>query len=174
VQRSGRRLKTEDAFSYYGFTMPPFSTWHPVVVHFAIALLATASGALIFARFARSPTVAVAAATTGTWNLYSGALAALTAALSGLAAAFASVCRNAAAMHAISLHFRWALLTTLLFVLIAIGRLAQKQSDAPPSTALVALLALGFVCLCIAGYLGGQNVYMHGIGVVGACRSSVG
>jgi uncharacterized membrane protein len=75
-------------------------------------------------------------------------------------------------MHAVSLHFRWALLTTLLFALIAIGRLAQRQPDAPPSMAVSLLLGLGFACLCITGYLGGQNVYIHGIGVAGACVSS--
>ena len=151
--------------------MPPFPAWHPIVVHFAIALLATAAGALVLARFLKAPMVSAAAAVTGTWNLYLGALAAFFAALTGLAAAFASQCRGADAMHAVSLHFRWALATTLLFALIAIGRLAQNRSDAPPSSAIATLLALGFICLCITGYLGGQNVYVHGIGVMRACVS---
>jgi len=137
-------------------------------VHFAIALLTTGAGALILSYFARTVPVRALAATLGTWNLYLGAMAALIAAFSGIAAAFASQCHGTAALHAVSLHFRWALLTTLLFVLVAIGRLAHRQSDAPPSAVLATLLGLGLLCLCITGYLGGQNVYMHGIGVVGA------
>jgi len=152
--------------------MLSFHAWHPVVVHFAIALLTTAAGALIVSYFARAVSVRTLAATLGTWNLYLGAAAGLIAAFSGLAAAFASQCHGTAALHAVSLHFRWGLLTVLLFVLVAIGRLAHRQSDAPPSTALATLLGLGLVCLCITGYLGGQNVYAHGIGVAGVCEHS--
>ena len=53
--------------------------WHPLVVHFPIALTLTAGLFLIAAKLVRSDSLAATLATVGTWNLCLGAVAALLA-----------------------------------------------------------------------------------------------
>lgn len=51
--------------------------WHPMVVHFPLALILVATVLLLAARLLRKPSLAATAATVGTWNLCLGALACL-------------------------------------------------------------------------------------------------
>ena len=95
--------------------MSPFPNWHPLVVHFPIALVLSAMALLLAARLLRSESVAASAATVGTWNLCLGAAAALVALGSGLSAVL-GLDLSGAARQAISIHMKWAMLTTLLLV----------------------------------------------------------
>jgi uncharacterized membrane protein len=60
--------------------------WHPIVVHFPLALIVTATLLLVTARLLRHERYAATLATVGTWNLCLGAIAALFALATGLAA----------------------------------------------------------------------------------------
>ena len=95
--------------------MSPSPNWHPLVVHFPIALVFSAAALLLAARLLRSEALAASAATVGTWNLCLGAAAALFALATGLSAVL-DLDVSAAARQAISLHLKWAMLTTLLLV----------------------------------------------------------
>ena len=53
--------------------MSPVPNWHPLVVHFPIALVLAATALLLAARLLRSESLAATAATVGTWNLCLGA-----------------------------------------------------------------------------------------------------
>jgi uncharacterized membrane protein len=144
--------------------MNPSPTWHPLLVHFPIALVLSATALLLAARLLRSETLAGTAATVGTWNLCLGAVAALFALGSGLGAVL-DLDVSAAARSAISVHVKWAMLTTLLLVLLAVWRGAGSASGSRPSWIfLVVLLAAG-AALSFTGYRGGKNVYEYGVGV---------
>jgi len=146
--------------------------WHPIVVHFPLALVVTAAILLFAARLLRAETRAATLATVGTWNLCLGALAALVALATGLAAVL-DLHVGAAAHQAISTHLKWAIFTTLALVLLAVWRGAGSAPQARPSWLFLIVLWAATAALLETGYRGGQNVYRYGIGVEAAGGSSV-
>jgi uncharacterized membrane protein len=139
--------------------------WHPMVVHFPLALVTTATALLLAARLLRQERLAATLATVGTWNLCLGALAALFAIGTGMAAAM-HLQASPAAHHAVSLHVRWAMFTTLGLVLLAVWRGAGTAQASRPSWIFMIVLLGAFAALVATGYRGGQNVYRFGVGVL--------
>ena len=138
--------------------------WHPLVVHFPLALVVTATPLLLAARLVRRESYAAALATVGTWNLCLGAVAALLALATGLAAVIGL--HGGVAVHqAISVHLKWAIFTTLALVLLAVWRGAGSAQASRPSWIFMMLLLAATAALIVTGYHGGQNVYRYGIGV---------
>jgi uncharacterized membrane protein len=144
--------------------MNPSPSWHPLVVHFPIALVVVAAALLLAARLLRSETLAATAATVGTWNLCLGAVAALFALATGLSAVL-DLDVSTAARQAISAHMKWAMLTTLLLVLLAVWRGAGTTAGSKPSWIFIVVLLAASVALGVTGYRGGKNVYEYGVGV---------
>jgi uncharacterized membrane protein len=138
--------------------------WHPIAVHFPLALVVTAAALLLAARLVRVQRYAGILATVGTWNLCLGTVAALFAIATGLAAVLhASV--GAAAHQAISVHLRWAVFTTLALVLLAVWRGAGSAQESRPSWIFLVVLSAATAALIVTGYHGGENVYRYGVGV---------
>ena len=144
--------------------MSPFPNWHPLVVHFPIALILSATVLLLAARLLRSESLAATAATVGPWNLCLGAAAALVALGTGLSAVL-DLDLSAAARQAISTHLKWAMLTTLLLVLLAVWRGAGTASRSRPSWIFLVVLIAAGAALSFTAYRGGKNVYEYGVGV---------
>ncbi len=138
--------------------------WHPLVVHFPIALTLTAGVALIAAKFLRNAALAATLATIGTWNLCLGAVAALFALATGLAAAL-DLHVSAAAHAAIAAHVKWAIFTSLALLLTAVWRGAGNAQESRPSGLFLLVLTLTCMALAVTGYHGGENVYRYGVGV---------
>ncbi len=144
--------------------MSPLPGWHPLVVHFPIALVLSAMALLLTARLLRNESLAATAATVGTWNLCLGAVAALFALGSGLGAVL-DLDVSAAVHAAISVHVKWAMLTTLLLVLLALWRGAGTASGSRPSWLFLLVLAAASAALIETSYRGGKNVFEYGVGV---------
>jgi uncharacterized membrane protein len=142
----------------------PLPGWHPLVVHFPLALILVATPLLLAARLLRSEAMASTAAIVGTWNLCLGALAALFALATGLGAVL-DLDVSAAAHQAISLHMEWAMFSTLVLVLLAIWRGAGTAEGSRPSWIFIIVLMAATAALVVTGYRGGQNVYEFGVGV---------
>lgn len=138
--------------------------WHPFVVHFPLALGSTAALAMSSARLLRNDRHAAALATVGTWNLGAAAVAAVAALATGLAAVI-GLHAGAAAQHAVSVHVKWAVLTSIMLVLLAVWRGSGGPQASRPSWLFVILLLAATGGLAATGYLGVQNVYRHGIGI---------
>jgi uncharacterized membrane protein len=144
--------------------MSPLPSWHPLVVHFPIALVLVATALLLGARLLRNESLAATAATVGTWNLCLGALAALCALGTGLGAVL-DLDVSAAVRQVISVHLKWAMLTTLLLVLLAVWRGAGSASRSRPSWLFLIVLVAASAALIFTGYRGGKNVYEYAVGV---------
>lgn len=138
--------------------------WHPMIVHFPLALVITAAAALLAARLLRSERHAATLATVGTWNLCLGALAALFALGTGLAAVL-DLHLAGAARQAVSTHVKWAMFTTLALLLLAVWRGGGTAQESRPSWLFILLLIAATAGLAETGYRGGLNVYRYGIGV---------
>ena len=138
--------------------------WHPFVVHFPLALVVTATALLSAARMLRREELVATLATVGTWNICLGAIAALFALATGLAAVF-GLHVSLAAHQSISLHLKWAIFTTVALLLLAVWRGAGSAQNSRPSWIFVSVLAAITAALIVTGYRGGENVYRHGVGV---------
>jgi uncharacterized membrane protein len=138
--------------------------WHPIVVHFPLALVVTAAFLLVAARLWRQERQAKTLATVGTWNLCIGAVAALFALASGLAALI-GLHAGLAAHQSIFLHVKWAIFTSLALLLVAVWRGAGAAQESRPSWLFIVILLGMTAALVVTGYQGGQNVYRHGVGV---------
>jgi uncharacterized membrane protein len=144
--------------------MSPAPNWHPLVVHFPIALILAATALLLAARFLRNESLAATVATVGTWNLCLGTVAALFALATGLGAVL-DLDVGTVARQAISSHLKWAMFTTLLLVLLAVWRGAGSAPRSKPSWIFLILLVAASAALSFTAYRGGKNVYEYGVGV---------
>jgi len=135
-----------------------------MVVHFPLALVVTAALLLSAARLLRRESYAATLATVGTWNLCLGAVAALLALATGLAAML-GLHAGAAAQQAVSVHVKWAIFTTLAVVLSAVWRGAGNAQQSRPSWMFMLVLWAATAALIVTGYRGGENVYRYGVGV---------
>ena len=138
--------------------------WHPMVVHFPIALTLSAGVALISARLVRQESLAETLATVGTWNLCAGSVAALFALATGLAGIL-DLQVGVAARAAIATHVKWAMFTSVALILVSVWRAAGSAARARPSWAFIIVLSAICAALSMTGYFGGQNVYRFGVGV---------
>jgi uncharacterized membrane protein len=138
--------------------------WHPIIVHFPLALITSATACLTVACVWGAPSRVATLATVGTWNLCLGAAALVIALGTGLAATV-DLHVGAAAHQAISAHVKSAILTTVLALPAALWRGVGVPSGSRPSGLFVLLLWGATASLVVTGYRGGQNVYRYGVGV---------
>ena len=139
--------------------------WHPILVHFTIALLTIAALLFLLTAFAGRNRSAHGIETTANWNLWLGAALTVLTIAAGLQAA-ATVTHDDAAHLAMEDHKFWALGTTTLFLLLALWnglRVRRKQGVGLVFT--VAML-LGLAGLTGTGLRGADLVYRHGLGVL--------
>ena len=141
--------------------------WHPMLVHFPLALTVTATAAFVAARLLGTAKSAAALSLVGTWNLLGGTIGALFALGSGLVALIGAPLAPAARV-AVALHAGWATLSVCALLVLAVWRGAGSPFDARPSVPFLSVLLLATAALIVTGYLGGENVYRHGIGVAAA------
>jgi uncharacterized membrane protein len=139
-------------------------SWHPLVVHFPLALIITAAFALSLARVLRAQRLAASLAVLGTWNLCLGAVAVYFALGTGLAAVI-DLHVDVAARQAIASHVKSAVVMTMLVTLVAVWRGAGTDANSRPSWLFVLVLWAATIALAVTGYRGGQNVFRYGIGV---------
>ncbi len=137
--------------------------WHPLIVHYPIALLPLSPLCDLVALWLRR----------GEGHLLAyglmvlGTLASCVAVLSGNAAAEGHW--QGAAAGEISAHEDLATWTMLLALGTTLGRLPLQLKGSIDGKALYACIGMGIligVLVVLTGYRGGELVYVHGIGVV--------
>jgi uncharacterized membrane protein len=139
-------------------------SWHPLIVHFPIALVLCGTGAFFAARLVRQMPLAATLATLGTWNLCLGGAGVVCAFASGLAATM-NLQLGEEARHALALHVKWAATASFFVLLLAVWRAAGARQEARPSGLFLAGLIVASAALIATAYRGGLNVYLFGIGV---------
>jgi uncharacterized membrane protein len=147
--------------------------WHPIIVHFPLALIVTGTVSLSLARLVPGARIAATLATLGTWNLCLGAVAVFFALGTGLAATI-GLQIGAAAHQALTAHVKSAVVTAILVLLVAVWRGAGTDADSRPTAGFLVMLWLATAALTVTGYRGGQNVYRYGIGVAAAADTGGG
>jgi len=138
--------------------------WHPIWVHFAVALLITSAGLfLMFGWRSSQANGRTNALIVARWTLRLGVIASIGALLTGYLAS-GSVMHDDVSHANMMVHRNWALATTAIFVIIALIDYL-KQNATRVSVLSILLLVAGSVTLAITGLEGAENVYQYGLGV---------
>lgn len=145
--------------------------WHPILVHFTIALLSVSVALFIAELFVRNRSWHQQLVTVARWNLWLGALSAIATVIAGFYA-FNSVPHSSEHQHLAMLDHRvWALSTAALFIVLAIWSFTatlRGKADFKKKINLifVGLMTVAGLMLATTGYKGAELVYRHGLGVI--------
>lgn len=140
--------------------------WHPLFVHFPIALISLSAAFHVAAILLRNvPRFASHCAVLAHATLWLAALAALPTALMGWLA-FNAVEHDEAGHAAMLLHRTWASVTVLALSLLAGWDAWRHKVDATPTWPLVGAVILAWVLVAGTAWHGAELVYRHGLGVI--------
>lgn len=138
--------------------------WHPAVVHLPIALILVSLIFHLAAKIFHQSLLSKHWTIVGHWTLWFAAIGAILAVYFGLEA-YNSVDHDDAGHLAMILHRNWALPTAGGLVLFALwDGWKRKDTDFLPWPMLVILMLLAAGIVRTA-WLGGEVVFIHGIGV---------
>lgn len=152
-------------------TIEIIPNWHPILVHFTIALLSVSVTLFLIESFVRKWPLHIQLVTVARWNLWLGSLAAIATVIAGFDA-FNSVAHGSEHQHLAMLdHRKWALSTAALFVVLAAWSLSaslrgKADFNKAKNFVFVSLMAVAGLMLSITGYKGAELVYRHGLGVI--------
>ena len=139
--------------------------YHPVLVHFTVALLGISS--LLFVVGAFAPATAAwkdKCLTVARWNLWMGAAITVATVLAGWQA-YNTVTHDGPSHAAMTDHRNWALITAPLFILLALWAFAARKKK-QVGIVFIALMIVASILLAVTGFKGGEVVYRYGLGVM--------
>jgi len=139
--------------------------WHPVFVHFTIALLIIATLFHIIAVFNNKSTTYYQFESVANWNLWTGAVFAVFTVIAGWFA-YNSVEHDTPSHLAMMDHRNWALGTAVLFIVLAIWSFRRAKKTVAISWLIVLPLIIASGLLGITGWKGAELVYRYGLGVM--------
>lgn len=138
--------------------------WHPIWVHFPIALLSVAALLFVLGSVRPEHPLAATATTVARWNLALGTLFLLPTLVTGYLA-YNSVAHDSAGHEAMHRHLYAAWITVALFVGAGFVAWRERRRTSGAGLLLLVLILPAAGMLSVTGYLGAENVYRHGIGV---------
>jgi uncharacterized membrane protein len=164
--------------------------WHPVFVHFTVALYATSAALFFLGRaFAARPWSA-ACLNVAYWNLWLGAGLTVATVAAGFYAyftvdhdvgagltvatvaagfyAYYTVDHDAASHAAMADHRNWALATAAVWWVLALWAARDYAPNRAVRGPFLGALVLSVGLLTVTGWKGGDLVYRHGLGVLSA------
>ncbi len=139
--------------------------WHPVFVHFTVALWSLAAFFHLSLPLIKYPVLNAEWRVLARWNLWLGTAFGVVTAIFGFLA-FNSVVHDTPSHAAMSEHRNWAVSTLTLFLILtgwSVWRYRRKVT-AKPAAFLVAML-LALALLMTTAWHGAELVYRYGIGV---------
>ena len=138
--------------------------WHPIWVHFAVALLSTSAALfLLFGWRSTRSSGRANALIVARWTLRLGVVAAAGALLTGYLAS-GSVAHDDVSHANMMVHRNWALASAVIFAITAIVEY-MKRNETRFSVLSALLLVTGSITLAVTGLEGAENVYEYGLGV---------
>ena len=152
------------AHTVLGMPMEIIPNWHPLFVHFTIALLFIATVLFVVGKL--TPVTASwrgACLTVARWNLVLGVLITIGTILAGWYA-FNTVNHDNFSHLPMLSHRLWALSTAAFFILLAVWSFVTRRKE--PQLLFVLCLVAASGALAVTGFKGGELVYRHGLGVM--------
>ncbi len=139
--------------------------WHPIFVHFTVALLIVAAALHVASHFVSDKKLIDQWTATARWNLWIGVGTTMLTVAAGMYAYY-TVDHDAPSHAAMTVHRNWALATTVVFLGIVAWELWLVRHGRGKSWMFTGLLAVAAVLLLTTAWHGGELVYRHGLGVM--------
>lgn len=146
--------------------------WHPVFVHFTVALLSLAVLMSLLARIVKHATLRQQWVVVARWSLWIGTAAAIATAISGWLA-FNSVAHDDPSHLAMLDHRNWALVTLGWFIVLMAWSLWSLNRHKNAGKLYIVLLLLGGGLLSATAWHGAELVFRHGLGVMSLPQAEV-
>ena len=147
--------------------------WHPIFVHFTVALLSSAVAFFILGTVLPNHKWREQWLTVARWNLWIGATISLFTAIAGWFA-FNSVNHDTPSHEAMIEHRNLALITLAVFLPIALWSLARYRAGKPVQVVFLAALLVAQGLLLSTAWHGAELVYRHGLGVMSLPKKEEG
>jgi uncharacterized membrane protein len=138
--------------------------WHPLFVHFTVALLLLAVGLVVVVPFIKSP-LKEQWRIVAHWSLWFGAGFSIITGLAGLYA-YNTVAHDTASHAAMTEHRNWALVTLILFLTLAVWSIIWVRKNKPLGMVFVVCMVFAGIVLASTAWHGGEVVYRYGLGVM--------
>lgn len=143
--------------------------WHPILVHFTVALFTISSAfyflAFVFQSLANPRPIASEFEIVARWCLWMSAFITIFTVLAGFYA-YNTVRHDAISHLAMTNHRNWALTTASGILLVSIWSAWRYYKNKKITPTFIILLAIIECLLLITAWKGGELVYRHGIGVM--------
>lgn len=137
---------------------------HPILVHFVVGLLISATGVLVLAAVIPPGSgMKPSLITAGDWMLSLGLVSLVLAIAAGFQAYF-TVAHDTPSHEAMTTHRNWALATAAAFLVIGAWRLPSRGRSPSVLFAIGLIVAAGL--LTTTAWWGGRLVFHHGLGVM--------
>lgn len=138
--------------------------WHPIFVHFTVALLSLAAGLFVVTPFVKTP-LKEQWHIVARWALWFGAGFTIVTGLTGLYA-YNTVSHDTPSHAAMTDHRNWAVVTITLFLALAIWSIVWVRKNKTLGTTFVVCMAIAGGILASTAWHGGEVVYRYGLGVI--------
>ncbi|MEO8332539.1 MAG: DUF2231 domain-containing protein [Gallionella sp.] len=139
--------------------------WHPVFVHFTVALLIVAAAIHLLSHFMSNRELANQLTIVARWNLWIGVGFTLLTVAAGWYA-YNTVNHDAPAHIAMTEHRNWAMATLVLFLGVAGWEYYLHRHGKNKGWLFTGLLAIAAALLLSTAWHGGELVYRYGLGVM--------
>ncbi len=138
--------------------------WHPIFVHFTVALLSVAAGLYLLSVVVSNAQLKQQWRIVARWNLWLGMAITVLTVLTGWYA-YSTVLHDEPSHLAMTDHRNWAQLTASLFLLATVWSIIRHRAGKEASALLLSLLLVAMVALGSTAWRGGEVVYRYGLGV---------
>jgi uncharacterized membrane protein len=138
--------------------------WHPIFVHFTVALLSLAVALHVGTPLVKTP-LKEQWRIVSCWALWFGAALTIGTGISGLYA-YNTVAHDTPSHLAMTDHRNWAVITILLFAALAVWSIIRERKKRSLGTAFVVCMVVAGGVLASTAWRGGEVVYRYGLGVM--------
>ncbi|MBI5450700.1 MAG: DUF2231 domain-containing protein [Gammaproteobacteria bacterium] len=142
--------------------------WHPVFVHFTVALCSLAAGLFAITPFVKPP-LQQQWQIVARWALWFGGGFTIITGLTGLYA-YNTVTHDTPSHVAMTDHRNWALATITLFVALAVWSMVRVRRNQALGTVFIAVMIIAGGVLAATAWRGAEVVFRYGVGVMSLPR----
>ncbi len=139
--------------------------WHPIFVHFTVALLIVAAAMHVLSHFVSNINLKNQLAITARWNLWIGIGATLLTVAAGWYA-FYTVSHDTPSHLAMTEHRNWAMVTFAVLLGIAAWEYYLHRHGKNKGWLFTGLMVIAASLLLSTAWHGGELVYRYGLGVM--------
>ena len=147
--------------------------WHPVFVHFTVALLLTAAVLFWIGWAVRESHIGATLTTVADWFLWIGAGFTVATVAAGIYA-YLTVDHADAAHAYMEEHRNWAIATAIVWWAVALWDGWRVKTRRGATLPFLAALVIGAGLLAVTAFKGGELVYRYGVGVEAVPSSGAG